>query len=153
KLPAWPREVVRQRLVIPSPYFVERGFRDTILAQYDVGQSAKFGKDIVPLYDESGDTCVGFMAWSESRDGEPQWTLPTNFPKASYLYAYHAALRSQSKSVLLVESPCDVWRAEEAGCLAVASLGADLSSVQAAMLVALTKEVLVAFDNDEDGRV
>jgi hypothetical protein len=168
KLSAWPRERVRQRLVIPSPYFVARGFNPAILDRHDVGHSPRWGKSVVPLYDDSGETGIGYMARSElpsceacgkyhrpaqeCRYGQPKWKVPDNFPKTSWLYNYQAALRSDAKMVLLVEGPGDVWRAEEAGYLAVATLGADLSPVQAEKLAALNKMVVRAFDNDEAGR-
>jgi Toprim-like len=77
---------------------------------------------------------------------------PAGFPRGSYLYGYAAAARSASPFVVLVEGAPDALRVMEAGYPAVASLGADLTEVQADKLAALNKQVLVAFDNDEAGR-
>jgi DNA primase len=54
--------------------------------------------------------------------------------------------------VVLVEGAPDALRVMEAGYPAVASLGAELTEVQAEKLAGLNKQVLVAFDNDEAGR-
>src|SRR5579872_1375993 len=65
KFRPFPRQQVRERLDTPSPYFVERGYSPEVLDRHDVGHSARLGKSIVPLYDDRGDTCVGYLARSE----------------------------------------------------------------------------------------
>lgn len=167
KHPAWKRAQVRARLQIPSPYFVGRGLSPTILDQMDVGHSAITRRSIVPLYDDQGEACIGYLERTEEpecrcckryhrRDdccayGREKWYCSRGFPKSSYLYNYHNALRSDAPYVLLVEGPGDVFRALEAGLAAVASLGNDLTKGQAKKLAALGKVVVVAFDNDPPG--
>lgn len=162
------REQVRQRLVIPAPYFVMQGFSPAVLNGFDVGHSAKRRRSIVPLYDDRGEVCIGYLARSEKpycpkckkchesrsdcRYGQKRWSFPTNFPKSTYLFNYHNVLRSPSPSVLLVEGPGDVFKAVEVGVTVVAPLGSELAEEQAAKLVALGKEVIVALDNDETGK-
>jgi DNA primase len=53
----------------------------------------------------------------------------------------------------LVEGVCDVFRAAEAGIPAVACLGNDLTGAQAVKLGLLRQNVVVAFDNDDAGRL
>lgn len=162
------REQARSRLVVPSPYFVVRGFSPAVLVRLDVGHSKKQGKTIVPLHDDGGETVIGYLARSElppcgrcRKDhtpgrpcgyGQPGWKTMEGFAKGAYLYNYATALHSPLDSVLVVEGPADVWRAEEAGFLAVALLGTDATAQQAKKLAALRKLVILALDNDKAGR-
>ncbi len=167
QLPRWTREQVRQRLQIPAPYFLQRGFSAAVLDRHDVGHSAKLKRTVVPVYDDAGEVCVAYQARSElphcsvcdkyhrpgsaCRFGQPKWLFyPTG--KGQHVYNYDAALRSSSPTVLVVEGPGDVWRAEEAGHLAVALLGNGLIGTQLQKLKALRKRVLLALDRDGPGR-
>jgi hypothetical protein len=162
------RQQVRARLDIPSPYFLSLGFSPAILDTMDVGHSRKLGRSVVPLYDDTGEICVGFITRQElptceacSRchskeegcsNGRNKWEFPKGFVKSSYLYDYAAALRSDSPFVVLVEGAKEVWKLREARVPAVACLGSDLSTQQAQKLARLGKQVLIAFDNDKAGR-
>jgi 5S rRNA maturation endonuclease (ribonuclease M5) len=163
---------VRGTLVIPSPYYVSRGFSTAILDLHDVGFSAKRNATLVPLYDDAGEVCVGFMTRSElpgcddcklaHQPGQPcsrgvrRWNVMEEFPKADYLYNYHRALVSPQQILLLVEGPGDVWRAEEAGYMAIGLLGSDLTSQQLQKLIAITREplksIFIVMDSDDVGR-
>src|SRR5262249_27394460 len=133
----------------------------------DVGYSARRRKSIVPVYDDLGRVCVGVLERSEHprcdacrkchpagacHRAEPKWWVTDSFPKGQYLYNYHAARRSDAPRIFLVEGPGDVFSLAGAGFLAVAALGSVLSDAQADKLVALGKEVVIAFDNDDPGR-
>jgi 5S rRNA maturation endonuclease (ribonuclease M5) len=162
------RQQVRGQLQIPSPYFVGRGFSPDVLDALDVGYSSKRKRSIIPVYDESGRTCVGHLERSEKpscvecgrchrpgnecRYGQNRWRVMTGFPKHLYLYNHAAVVRSDLPFVVVVEGPCDVFRLAEAGYPAVALLGTDLSEAQAEKLVALKKEVVLVFDNDDAGK-
>jgi DNA primase len=74
------------------------------------------------------------------------------FEKSRYLYNYAQAKKSKKPFVLLVEGAPDVFRASEADVPAISTLGLDLSVFQADMLVYLSKEIVVAFDNDPAGK-
>jgi hypothetical protein len=161
------REAIRARLQIPAPYFVGRGFSPAVLDAMDVGYSTRFGCSSVPLYNER-DVCIGFASrthfplcesckfhheqGSPCGTGEMKWRFSSGFPRGSYLYNLTAAGQSLSPTVLLVEGPGDVWKATEAGVLAVSSLGKDVTDDQAELLARLGKTVFIAFDNDESGR-
>jgi hypothetical protein len=167
-LTAWSREQVRARLVIPSPYFVTRGFSPAILDGLDVGHSPKLGRSVVPLYDDQGEVCVGYISRSERppcdrcggchhltedcRYKQAKWSFPPGFSKGAYLYNYQNARQSPSPLVLLVEGPGDVFKAAEAGLTAVALLGTDLSDQQVGKLAVLGKEVVICLDNDRAGK-
>jgi hypothetical protein len=161
------RHQVRAVLRIPSAYFVGRGFDPGVLDRLDVGASDRLKRAVVPIYDDEGSTCVGYISrsvhpfcaeceWCHPADdpcvwGEPRWMFPADFPKSEYLFSYADARRSDSSFVLLVEGVPDVLRAAEAGIPAVAAFGTDISAAQTKKLVALDKKVVVAFDNDDAG--
>jgi hypothetical protein len=160
----WSRSQVRQRLEIPSPYFLSRGFSPDVLDRFDVGESAVQNRAVVPIYEN--DRYVGFISRSTKPhcgscgkchepdgcgSGEPRWMFPPNFPKGEYLFNYAEALKSQAPFILLTEGAPDVLRAAEAGVVAVCGFGTDLTNVQAIKLSGLNKPVLVAFDNDDAG--
>jgi hypothetical protein len=162
------REQVREPLRIPSRHFLSRGFSPEVLDALDVGDSAKLGRAVVPLYDAEGTTCIGYTfrslkppckacrkhhdPWVACRYGQSRWGIMKGFPKRSYLYNYAAALRADG-TAFLVEGPPDVFRLAEAGHTAVALLGSDATDEQLRLLAALEKPILVAFDNDPAGEV
>jgi hypothetical protein len=147
---------------------VGRGFDPAILDALDVGDSARLGRAVVPVYDDGGQVYVGFVSRAVTpacgacgrhhgpaegcTAGQPRWSFPRNFAKGEWLYNLAAARSSTSAFVLLVEGVPDVLRAAEAGVPAVACFGTDLSVAQTRKLAALRRYVLVAFDNDEAGR-
>jgi hypothetical protein len=160
------RAQVRSRLT-PSDFFAGRGFSRGVLERFDVGHSRKLGKSVVPIYDDGGQTCVGFLSRSEKpfcekcrrchfldtvcRYGQSKWAMSRGCSKSQLLYNYAQARQSSSRFVLLVEGPGDVWRAHEAGFTAVAPFGVELSQTQAEKLAALDRHIIIAFDNDEAG--
>jgi hypothetical protein len=167
KLPFWNREQVRNQLDIPSPYFLARGYSQAVLNELDVGHSEKLDSSVIPLYDEKGQSCVGYLQRSEKPAcprcqlhheaalpcsfGKPRWRVSAGFPKSRYLYNYAKALSMSPQLVLVVEGAGDVFRALETGIPAVALLGTDLSDWQAQRLAALEKTILISLDNDEAG--
>jgi hypothetical protein len=162
------RERARGQLTIPSPYFVSRGYAPAILDGLDVGHSARLRRTVIPFHDDRGEKCIGYLSRSEQpecgrcrgchRPGqgcqgrELKWDILDGFPKSSFLYNYHTARQSDSPLVLVVEGPADVWRAAEAGFLALALLGTDISAEQCRKVKALRKFVFPALDNDKAGR-
>jgi hypothetical protein len=162
------RDQVRRQLHIPAPYFVARGFSPAVLDALDIGHSPKRGRSIVPIYDDEGLLCVGFLSRAEHpqcescerfhgpdtpcQHGQSKWVVMQGFPKGEYLYNYASARGRDSRLIFLLEGPGDVVRFAEAGVPAVAAFGSDLSSVQAGKLAALRKRVFIVFDNDGAGK-
>ena len=162
------REEVRAALTIPSRYFLRRGFSRDVLDRFDVGDSAKLRRAVVPLYDEEGETCIGytFRSWkppcdacrkhhdpgTDCRYGQQKWGIMAGFPKRTYLYNLAAAKRSNDPRIFLVEGPPDVWRLAEAGYVGVALLGSAVCEEQLANLAALDKHITIALDSDGPGR-
>ena len=161
------REQVRNQLVIPSNYFVNRGFDKDVLDEFDVGESRMLNRVVVPIYDNEGIYCINFISRSfkptcpECKQchfeeagcmaKEPRWKFPENSSKSDWLYNFANAKRSNEAFVLLVEGAPDVFRAAEAGIPAVACFGVDPSVTQILKLGTLEKEIVVAFDNDNAG--
>lgn len=162
------RKQVRHHLVIPSPYFVDRGFPREILNAFDVGHSREINRVIIPFYDEVGDRCIGSIShsvkpvcnhcqnchdrWVNCEFGQSKWRVSPGFSLRSFLYNLRNAKLSDAPNILLVEGAPDVWRVAEAGHIAVAVLGSDVTAEQLALLKSPEKTILVAFRNNEAGR-
>lgn len=140
------RGQVRAALTIPSSYFLGRGFSPEVLDAFDVGESSRLRRVVVPLYDEEGRKCIGFTVRSYRRRcencrkhhdpgvpciyGQQKWGLMAGFPKRTHLYGFAKAVRSTAETLYLVEGPPDVWRLAEAGYIGVALLGTVLTEEQ-----------------------
>lgn len=176
------RHSVRQSLVIPSDYFILRGFDKEILNKYDVGLCNKQDKEmynraVAPVYDNNHKYLVGCTGRSifdrcerckhyhdkqrscpSSEDlwKYPKWKHNKDFKSQNHLYNFWFAKEHilQSTKVILVESPGNVWRLEEAGIHnSVALFGSNLSDRQKIMLDgsgAMT--IIVLMDNDDAGK-
>lgn len=175
---AMPRDSVRAALLIPAPYFLERGYSPETLDRFDVGlctnpQRPFFERAVVPVYSQG--KAVGFTARSihaecpecglhhgggcpqddDARRRASKWLHLTNFHTGHYLYNLDHARPAAAaiKKVLLVEGPGCLWRCVDAGCEAVvASFGAKLSDAQQVLVETLgVREVLVGYDRDQAG--
>jgi hypothetical protein len=163
------RETVRRVLTIPSPYFLSRGFSRAVLDEFDVGDSSHPDmktRAVVPLYDDTGQVCIGYAARSKhpecGRCGwhhygpkcgnkPPKWKVPAGFPSDRYLFNYARAKASDAPFIFMVEGVPEVLRLAEAGYVGVALLGSEPTEEQVRKLVALDREIWVAFDNDKAG--
>lgn len=174
------REETRKRLKIPSEYFISRGFSKEILDTYDVGASLKpnkrtYWREIVPIYDPKGDYCVGatcrtiFSKCSLCNNyHDSKWRCPPETVKHLYckwknvsfkrrfsLYNYWK-LPKNINSIIVVESPGNVWRCVEAGIKNVVAIygSAKLTPYQEKLLKEKQiQHIYFAFDNDEPGQI
>lgn len=169
------REFYRDKVDIPSKYFIGRGYSPETLDKYDVGICTTYGKpmynrSVVPVYDDVGETIIGFSGRSifdkcEKCNGyhdpnaaecfySPKWRHSKGFEKEKALYNYHNAKEHivSSGVIILVESPGNVWRLEESGIHnSVALFGTTLNPPQKHLIDesgALT--VVIIMDNDEN---
>lgn len=175
------RNTVRNSLVIPSEYFIDRGFSKEILDKYDVGLCNKPEKEmhnraVAPIYDQNHKYIVGCTGRSiyekcascnsyhnpscecPSKDDRwkfPKWKHNADFKSQNYLYNFWYAKDHiiEKSSVILVESPGNVWKLEECGIHnSVALFGSNLSDRQKIILDgsgAMT--IIVITDNDDAG--
>lgn len=139
------RDFYRDKVDIPSKYYLDRGYSIEVLDDYDVGTCRRYGRQmfnraVVPIYDEDGETIVGctgrslfeeckkcrsyhnpskdcFDPKNEKSFFIPKWRHSSGFKKEKHLYNFHKAKEHVLKSgvIILVESPGNVWRLEEEG--------------------------------------
>jgi 5S rRNA maturation endonuclease (ribonuclease M5) len=170
------RDFYRERIEIPSKYYLQRGYSIEVLDEYDVGTCNTYGKpmfhrSVVPIYDEFGETIIGFTGRSifekcedckSYHDPEkpchnfPKWRHTKGLEKNKILYNYWKAKEHilSTNTIILVESPGNVWRLEEAGIHnAVAIFGTTLNPEQLALIdESGALNIILLMDNDDAGR-
>lgn len=176
------REQIRKSLIMPSEYFINRGYSESILDKYDVGFCNKPNKEmynrvVVPIYNndythmigctgriifEKCDQCSSYHDPSaecpsdEKKWLSSKWKHSANFKSQNCLYNFWFAKEHivKTATVIVVESPGNVWRLEENGIHnSVAIFGSSLSDRQKIMLDSSgAMTIVVLTDNDEAGR-
>ena len=176
------RSKIQKALDIPSKYFLNRGYSEHVLKKYDVGDCLSDGKEmsgrsVVPVYDmdykymagctgrsvyEKCAKCTSYHSSQEPCPADNQswlmskWRHSKDFKTQEYLYNYWFAKDHilQSHCAILVESPGNVWRLEEAGIHnSVAIFGSSLSDKQKILLdMSGALSLILIMDNDEAGR-
>lgn len=175
------RNTVRKNLVIPSPYFISRGFDPNILDKYDVGDCKAENKEmssraVVPVYDmdhhlmigcsgrsifEKCSQCKGFHRNDTPCPDEnnvwkfSKWRHSAGFKTQQCLYNFWYAkdFIKESGKAILVESPGNVWKLEENGIHnSVALFGSNLTDRQKTILdMSGAMELVIITDNDDAG--
>jgi 5S rRNA maturation endonuclease (ribonuclease M5) len=175
------RDIARKSLVVPSAYFIERGFSKDILDKYDVGlcdnsEKEMYNRAVAPIYDIKYEYIVGCTGRSifnqcssckmyHSPDHAcpndatkwkfPKWKHNIDFKSQNHLYNYWFAKKyiGQTNTVILVESPGNVWRLEENNIHnSVAMFGSTLSDRQKILLDSSgAMNLVILTDNDEAG--
>ena len=147
-------EVLIKRLnnqAVESPramnYFHSRRITEDSVAKFSLGYSDKQDYVTVPIQSPDGMT-VGFVA--RSIEGKDFKNTP-GLQKSKVLFNLHR-VRS-SKFVYVVESSFDAIRLDQVGFPAVATLGANVSSIQMNLLEKYFSDVILVADNDEAGSV
>lgn len=176
------RSSVIKALNIPSCYFVDRGFSKDILIKYDVGDCVDktkemVGRAVVPVYDNSGQYMVGCTGRSifdkhiecgcyhglssrcpsdNDKWKHPKWRHNKNFKTQEYLYNFWFAKKyiEETKTAIIVESPGNVWRLEEAGIHnSVAIFGSSMHQKQKMLLdISGAMNIITIMDNDDAGK-
>src|SRR5262245_30458414 len=104
------REQIRNELEIPSRFFLGRGFSREILDAFDVGDSRKLRRVVVPLYDDEGRLSLGYTVRSyeprcdrcakhhgpavSCKWGQGKWGISQGFLKRVYMYNYAAVAQT-----------------------------------------------------------
>lgn len=158
--PKLSREKVINRLKIPAPYFLlERGFSENVLVKYDVGlclnKNSKFyNRAVVPIYDVDYKYMVGCTGRTIN-GATPKW-LHDNFQRDLSLYNswFAKPYIEESNTCILVESPGNIWKLEEAGIhCGLAMYGTALGFGQMRLMAQLgVMNIVLALDNDEAGK-
>lgn len=166
------RDFYRNSVQIPASYYIERGYSKEILDEYDVGLCTTPYKPlsdriVIPIYAEDNETIVGFTGRSRFEECSicksyhdpnkeccyfPKWRHTKDFEKEKHLYNYGNAKPYIQKTgtIVLVESPGNVWRLEEAGIHnSVALLGIALNDAQQYLVdLSGALNVVIIMDND-----
>lgn len=173
------RQNIRKNLNIPSQYFIQRNFSKAILDKYDVGDCYNTGKEmhnraVVPVYDidhkymvgctgrsifEKCNSC-GYYHNNQCPDTDNLWKYSKwrhnfGFKTQEHLYNYWYSKKyiQNSGTVILVESPGNVWRLEENGIHnSVALFGSNLTDRQKTILdMSGAMNIISIMDNDDAG--
>lgn len=154
------RQAIRKRLEIPAEYFINRGFSNNVLDKYDVGlcknkKSQFYNRCVVPIYDISYNNVIGYSGRDITERSKVKW-LHSHFPRESTLYNSWFAkdIIKQENTCILVESPGNIWRLEEAGIhMGLAMFGTELSFNQMRLLSQLSVlNLVLLLDNDQAGK-
>ena len=128
-------------------YFHGRRITEESVIKFSLGYSEKQDYVTIPVQSPDGMT-VGFVG--RSIEGKDFKNTP-GLQKSKVLFNLHR-VRS-SKFVYVVESSFDAIRLDQVGFPAVATLGANVSSVQMQLLEKYFSDVILVADNDEAGSV
>ena len=154
------RHQVQQALQIPSQYFLSRNYLKETLVKYDVGECLNpnremYNRAVVPIYDINHNTVVGCSGRSIN-GGWPKWKHNDGFKAEEHLYNFWYAkdIIKDNQTAILVESPGNVWRLEEAGIHnSLAIFGSSLKDKQKMLLdISGAMNIITIMDNDEAGR-
>tara|TARA_R110002020_G_scaffold271671_1_gene486857 strand:- start:130 stop:1188 length:1059 start_codon:yes stop_codon:yes gene_type:complete len=156
------RDEVRKSLQRPANYYIERGYSEEVLDEFDVGvctdQTKQMrGRVVAPVYDDEFEFMVGCVGRvpHENYNGR-KWVNSKKFYAGAWLYGYWLSKEHirNSRSVVLVEGQGDVWRLWEAGIKNVVGMfGSGLTDTQTRILETSGAFTLILLtDNDEAGR-
>lgn len=126
-------------------YFYSRRITEGSVKKFSLGYSEKQNFVTIPVQSPDGMT-IGFVG--RSIEGKDFKNTP-KLQKSKVLFNLHR-VRS-SKFVYVVESSFDAIRLDQVGFPAVATLGANVSSVQMGLLEKYFSDVILIADNDEAG--
>lgn len=157
-----PESKLDNNIQIPSPYFIDRGFKPATLKYFGVGDcydknSKLFERAIIPIHSDCGSLIIGYTCRSIRDYKIPKFLIyPKGFNKRFVFYNMHRAMPyiKQSNSVFIVEGQGDLWKLYEAGVYNVIGMfGKTLSKEQQAKLNRLPlTHIIILTDNDQAGR-
>lgn len=176
------RSQIIKTLEIPAQYYINRGFSKDILVKYDVGLCTNSKKEmrdriVVPIYDNTHKYMVGCTGRSiyekcnkckcyhnpteecpheDYRWKYSKWKHNTDFKSQNHLYNLWFAREHilNSNTVIIVESPGNVWKLEENNIHnSVAIFGSSLSDRQKMLLDSSgAMNMIILTDNDDAGK-
>lgn len=171
------KHTVQKLLDIPSKYFLHRGFSKETLIYFDVGEcdnpnKEMYARAVVPIYDIDGKNviaCTGRSVFEKcekcgsyhSQTSEcsskhiPKWRHSLGFRSEENIYNIWNTKKyiEETKTVIIVESPGNVWKLHEAGIFnSVAIFGSSFSDKQKMILdISGAMKIITIMDNDEAG--
>lgn len=155
------RRDFRKRLLIPSRYYMDRGFKPETLDYFDVGlcietNAQMHDRVVFPVYDIDDEHVIGYVGRDVTEQSERKWINSKGFNASSYLFNYQKALESAREKgvMILCEGQGDVMRLYEAGIEnAVGIFGSSLSDGQVRLLhESGCLKIILALDPDKAGQ-
>lgn len=174
------RQQAQAILKIPAQYYLDRGYTSDILIKYDIGLCDRPNKEmsdrvVAPIYDDNHEFvigCTGRSVYNKcaqcSLYHDSQQKCPTEYIWQYSKWRHSAGLKTQnclynmwfakehikqSNTVIIVESPGNVWKLEENGIHnSVAIFGTTLSDRQKIILDSSgAMNLVIIMDNDDAG--
>jgi len=154
------RAAVRNRLTFPAQFYIDRGFSEDVLNEFDVGlclnpKSQMHKRIVFPIYDENDEFMIGCTGRTICDDPR-KWVNQKGFNKSNYLYNYGKAMDhiKRTQTIILVEGQGDVIRLWEAGIKnAVGMFGSKISDSQEFLIQKTgVSNIVIAADNDDAGK-
>jgi 5S rRNA maturation endonuclease (ribonuclease M5) len=174
------RNQVKSILKIPAQYYIDRGYSTKILEKYDIGLCDRPNKEmsnrvVAPIYDDNREFVIGCTGRSifpkcpkcslyhndtapcpqEYQWQYPKWKHSSGLKTQNVLYNMWFAKEhiKQTNTVIIVESPGNIWRLEENGIHnSVAIFGTTLSDRQKIILDSSgAMKLIIIMDNDDAG--
>ena len=149
----------RQRFKYPCRYYLERGFSEEVLDEFDVGycdnvDDEMYCRAVFPIYDKSAKSIIGCIGRTTT-DSKSKWKNGHGLKISEYLFGYWKSLKyvCQTGKIVLVEGQGDVMKLWQAGIKNSFGLfGSSLSASQE-LLIQQTgvTDIVTLFDNDEAG--
>jgi len=156
------RNHVRSSLQRPAKYYLDRGYSESVLDEFDVGVCVDQTKPmrnrvVAPVYDDDFKHMVGCVGriMHENYNGR-KWINSKDFYAGAWLYGYWLSKNHirKTRAVVLVEGQGDVWRLWEAGVKNVVGIfGSSLTDAQVRILETSGGfELILLTDNDDAGK-
>lgn len=154
------RTIVRNRLVFPAKFYIDRGFTKEALNEFDVGlctnpSSQMYNRVVFPVYDENDEYMIGCTGRTICNSPK-KWINQKGFNKSNFLYNYGKAMEHirSTGTIILVEGQGDVIRLWESGIRnAVGMFGSKISDAQEFLIQKTgVSNIVIMSDNDDAGR-
>jgi 5S rRNA maturation endonuclease (ribonuclease M5) len=151
----------KHNLILPSDYFINRGFKEKTLLHFGVGDCEDKGgfmsqRAVIPIHDDTGSKIVAYIGRAIKEYRKPKFLFTKGFDKGVFLYNYHRAISTAiDKSCLFItEGQGDVWKLYEAGVKnAVSIFGKTLSTQQKLKIEKSgVTQLVILTDDDQAGR-
>lgn len=155
-------------LNIPSEYFIKRGYTKAILQKHQVGDHSKLYRAVIPIF-ASNDKYVGWTGRSiyeqcmqcrgyhkPENECKPYSKWKHRLERSKYVYNLNNAQEfiRRSRVVIIVESPGNLWKLEEASIYnSIALLGCNLTKTQEDLVLqSNAMAAIILMDPDEAGQ-
>ena len=153
---------------IPSTYFINRGYSKSILIKHQVGDHDKLNRAVVPIFNSNDRyvgwtgrsiykqcvTCEGYHKPGDGCKVYSKWHHRFERTRHLYNFNYSQCLIFRSRVIIIVESPGNLWKLEEASIYnTVALLGCDLTTSQENLIIhSGAMAAIILMDPDKAGQ-